>query len=93
MLEFAKDTVHRPVNGRSRDTRTGADADTLQMLDDILDDGILHVGRIGNGDFQIALARLQTDGLVVEHRKTDKPLGTDDLDAVLTGTLMRHIAP
>ena len=93
MLEFAEDTVHRPVDGCGRYAGTGADADALQMFDDVLDDRILHVRRIGHGDFLIALARLQADGLVVEYREAHEALGADDLYAVFAGTLMGHIAP
>ena len=63
------------------------------MFDDILDDGILHIRRIRHRNLLIALARLQPDGLVVEYRETDESLGADNLDVVLTGTLMGHIAP
>ena len=63
------------------------------MLDHILDQRILHVGRIRNGDALIAVTRLQPDRLIVEHRETYLSLCTDNLNTIFAGTLVSHIAP
>ena len=63
------------------------------MLYHILDDRILHIGRIGHRDALIALTGLQTDGVIVEDREADLPFSTDDLNTVLTCTLMGYITP
>ena len=63
------------------------------MLDHILDQRILHVGRIRNDDALIAVTRLKADGLIVEHRETDLTLSTYYFYTVLAGTLVSHIAP
>ena len=41
----------------------------------------------------IAIARLQPDRFVIKDGEADLPFGANDLDTVLTGTLMGHIAP
>ena len=41
------------------------------MLNDILDERILHVRGIGHGDALIALTGLQSDGVIVEHGEAD----------------------
>ena len=63
------------------------------MFYHILDDGILHVGWIGNGDALLALGGLQADGGIVEHREAYLTLGADNLDTVFAGTLVGHVAP
>ena len=63
------------------------------MLDHVLDQRILHVWRIRHRDLLVAITGLQADGVIIEDRETDLPLGADNLDTVLAGTLMGHIAP
>jgi hypothetical protein len=63
------------------------------MFYNVLDKRILHVWRVGHGDLLIAIARLQADGLIVEHRETDLTLSTYYFYTVLAGTLVSHIAP
>ena len=63
------------------------------MFNHVLDERILHIRRVGDGDVLIAITRLQADGHIVEHGETDESLGADNLNAVLTGAFMRHIAP
>ena len=63
------------------------------MFYHILDDRILHVGRIGHCDALLALGGLQSDGGIVEHREAYLPFSADNLDTVLAGTLVGHVAP
>lgn len=63
------------------------------MFYNVLDKRILHVWRVWHGDLLIAIARLEADGLIVEHRETDLTLSTYYFYTVLAGTLVSHIAP
>ena len=63
------------------------------MLNDILDERVLNIRRIGDCNILFTQTGLQTDGVIVEHRETDLSLRTDYLDTILTGALMSNIAP
>ena len=63
------------------------------MLDDVLDDRILNVRRIGHGDALCTLIGLKADWSIIEHREAYLPLGADNLDAILASRLMGHITP
>ena len=63
------------------------------MLNDILDERILHVRRIGHSNALVALTGLQADGVIVEHGEADLPLSANDLNTILAGAFVGHIAP
>jgi hypothetical protein len=54
------------------------------MLDDVLDDRILNVRRIGHGDALFTLIGLEADWSIIEHREAYLPLGADNLNTILT---------
>ena len=63
------------------------------MFDDTLDDGELHVWRIGNIDELRPPAGMPFDGSIVEYGESHRPLRTHDENAVSTGTLMGNETP
>ena len=63
------------------------------MFDDVLDERKLHVGGIGDHDALGALAGVQYDGGIVEHRERERPLVADNLDAVFARRFMGYETP
>ena len=93
MSELAQDTVHHPIDGRRayRSTRAGPEA--LQIFYHGLDDGQLHVRRIGHDKVGCAFARNKSDGLIIEDRERKRAFVADDVYAIFLRTLMSHETP
>ena len=92
-LEFTQYLVHDPVDGGGADAVETADGLVLQMFHDVLDEGHLHVWRIGDFQRLHAMLGVQMYGFVGEHRETDLAVVTDDLDAVGARRLVGAEAP
>ena len=67
MLNLAQDAVHDPVGGSGAESVTGTDALLAQMLHDVLDERLLHVLGIGDGELMVTRMVVELDGLVGEY--------------------------
>ena len=92
-LNFSQYAVHHPVGGGGAEAVAGADALPLQVLYDVLDEGLLHVLGVGYGELVVAGTVVQLDGLVGEDREAEHALVADDLDAVFACALVCHETP
>ena len=92
-LDLSQDAVHHPVGGGGTEAVAGAEATLLQVLHDVLDEGLLHVLGVGHGEHVVPSAVVELDGLIGENGETQHTLVANDLDAVFTRTLVSHEAP
>ena len=69
LLDLSQDAVHNPVGGGGAETIAGADALLTQMFHDVLDEGLLHMLGVGDGELVVPCLVVELNGLVGEHRE------------------------
>ena len=91
--KLAQHAVHYPIGERRALRGAIANGLALQVLYHLLDDGQLHVGRVGDRDALLSVARRQPDRVVgVSGERQLAPLPRD-CDEVLARAGMAHEAP
>ena len=93
VLEFAEYSVHHPVYGRCRHTRTRTFSFSQQIVNNRLYDRTLHIRRICHHDIRLATARDEEYRFIVEHGEADAALVAYNLYAVFICRLMTYEAP
>lgn len=81
-VEDAEDAVHDPVDGGGVEVVDVAGADASEVVDDLLDEWLLDVWRVGDVVFFVPLFVVECDGVVVEDGEGERALVSDDLYAV-----------
>ena len=70
MLNFAKDSIHHPIDGRGAHAIASADGGALKVFNNVFNQWQLNVGGIVYSDEFMSALGVQTDGCVGKYGET-----------------------